>query len=154
MTVLITHPISGKVVGSFTAPPWIAATTTDEEEELHMAVPTFLTLCGLAPFLFIALLHLLYAYRCWPQYSRNVRWLGLVLLNVLVLVPYVNVVALPVAFVWLCVALAQCRHAPSAALSSPLPRQQQHVQRPSSASGPSAVGPSSGSLSSGALSLE
>jgi hypothetical protein len=121
--ILITHPVSGKVVGSFTQPPWLSQ-QPEESEELHMPLPLFLTLCGLVPFLLVSVLHVLYAYRCWPQYAQ--RWLGLLLLNILVIVPYANLLAFPLLLLWLGVALLRCRGArgvtvpvrqPSSALS-------------------------------------
>jgi hypothetical protein len=109
--ILITHPVSGKVVGSFTAPPWLSQPTEDSEE-LHMPLPMFLTLCGLLPFLFVSILHLVYAYKCWPQYTQGLRWFGMLVLNLLVIVPYLNMVAFPALLLWLCVALLGCRRAP------------------------------------------
>ena len=74
-----------------------------------MPLPMFLTLCGLLPFLLVSCLHLLYAYLCWPQYTHGWRWMGLLVLNLLVIVPYVNVVAFPAALLWLCLCLLGCR---------------------------------------------
>ena len=116
MAILITHPISGKVMGSFTSPPWVVPPDTDDDnEELHMPLPLFLTLCGLLPFLLVSLLHVTYAYRCWPRYAQGLQWLGLLVLNLLVLVPYLNVVAFPVALLWLILGLLRCGRTPDAA---------------------------------------
>lgn len=106
--ILITHPISGKVLGSFTSPPWLSRPEDDYQEQ-RMPLPMFLTLCGLLPFLLVSCLHLLYAYLCWPQYTHGWRWMGLLVLNLLVIVPYVNVVAFPAALLWLCLCLLGCR---------------------------------------------
>lgn len=114
MAILITHPISGKVMGSFTSPPWVVPPDTDDDDELHMPLPMFLTLCGLLPFLLVSLLHVAYAYRCWPKYAQGLQWLGLLLLNLLVLVPYLNVLAFPLALLWLCLGLLRCGRMPAA----------------------------------------
>lgn len=117
--ILITHPISGKVLGSFTSPPWLSQPPEEENEEQRMPLPMFLTLCGLLPFLLVSCLHLLYAYLCWPQYTYGWRWVGLLVLNLLVIVPYVNVVAFPVVLLWLCLCLLGCRrHTPGEAAMS------------------------------------
>ena len=73
-----------------------------------MSQPQFLTLCGLLPFLAVSILHLLYASRCWSAYTRRGAWAGMLALNVLVLVPYANVLALPALLAWLVVAWCRC----------------------------------------------
>ena len=73
-----------------------------------MSQPQFLTLCGLLPFLAVSILHLLYASRCWHAYTRRGAWAGMLALNVLVLAPYANVLALPALLAWLAVAWCRC----------------------------------------------
>ena len=73
-----------------------------------MSQPQVLTLCGLLPFLIVSILHLLYASRCWQAYTRRGAWAGMLALNVLVLAPYANVLALPALLAWLAVAWCRC----------------------------------------------
>ena len=148
--ILITHPVSGKVVGSFVSPPWLAKRhTTEDNEELHMPLPMFLTLCGLAPFLLVSVLHVVYAHRCWPQYTQNLRWLGMLVLNLLVIVPYLNLLAFPALLLWLGVALLSCRRIPVSG-GGPAPL----APLAAAASASWAEGLSSGGPSSADLSLE
>lgn len=97
--ILVTQ--NDRVVHAFDAPAWWGR----HGHETRVSVPALLTLAALLPFLLVSALHLLYAARCWDQYSLTGRWAGMLLLNILVLVPYVNLVALPALLVWLTVAL-------------------------------------------------
>ena len=78
-------------------------------------------MCGLLPFLAVSILHLLYASRCWSTYTRNGVWAGMLALNVLILVPYANVLALPALLAWLVVAWCRCGGGGKRVASAPAP---------------------------------
>ena len=112
-------------MGTVQVPAWMlsaeAPATEEFNDELYVPLPQFFTLCGLVPFLVVSVLHLVYASACWDAYARTWVCLGMILLNVLVLVPYVNVVAFPALMAWLFVAGVRCHRSVDTKIAAPAP---------------------------------